>query len=94
MAQDLTVAIIGGGIGRYGIAPALLLHPKVKITAICTSHQETADAFAKQHKIPKAYSSWQELITQDFDALVIATPPFVQAEITAAFLLKKKTCFS
>jgi predicted dehydrogenase len=89
----LRVAVIGAGIGRYGLAPAFLLNPKVEIAAVCTSRQETADAFAKAYNVKKAYGSWEQLLEEDLDAVVIATPPTVQAKISSAAAAKNIPLF-
>jgi predicted dehydrogenase len=89
----MRLAVIGGGFGRYGILPAFLAQPDVEITAVCTSRQETAEKFARQFNVPKAFSSWRDLLEENIDVLAIAAPPAIQAEITAAALTKKIPVF-
>jgi predicted dehydrogenase len=89
----MRVAVIGGGFGRYGILPAFLLNDAVEVIAVCTSSKETAERFATQYQIPKAFNSWQELLKEDIDILAIATPPAIQAEITYAAIEKKISVF-
>jgi predicted dehydrogenase len=89
----MRVAVIGGGFGRYGILPAFLLNDAVEVIAVCTSKKETAERFANQYQIPKAYDSWQALLQEDIDILAIAAPPMLQAEITHAALEKKIPVF-
>jgi predicted dehydrogenase len=89
----MRLAIIGGGFGRYGILPAFLLNDNVEIVAVCTRHQETAEAFAKQYQVPKAFHSWRAILEEDIDMIAIVVPPIIQAEITTAALEKKIPLF-
>lgn len=91
--KKLCAAVIGAGMGRYGILPAFLLNNRIHVVAVCTRHPETAAKFAKEYNIPRAYYSWEALLEEDLDIVAIATPPTVQAEITQAFLKKKVAVF-
>ena len=45
------------------------------LAAVASRSQDTADAFAKQHQIPTAYASYQQLYDDpDIDAIYVATP--------------------
>lgn len=89
----LRLAVVGGGIGQYGILPAFLLDPRIEVVAVSTSREETAQSFAKKFNIPKAYGSWQKLLEEEIDIVAIATPPLVQQEITDAFISRKIPLF-
>lgn len=92
-SKQLQVAIIGAGMGRYGLLPSFLQHPLVNVKAVCTSSKHTAEQFASQYHIPKAYDSWEKLLEEKIDILAIAVPPSVQGKITAAALKKKIPLF-
>jgi predicted dehydrogenase len=87
------VAVVGGGFGRYGILPAFLLNDGIEVIAVCTSNIKTAEHFANQYHIAKAFSSWQAMLQEEIDVLAIAAPPAIQGEITCAALEKKIPVF-
>lgn len=91
--KKLKIAIIGSGMGRYGLLPAFLMDSRTEIVAVCTSKKDTAEKFANQFGIPAAYDDWQRLLQHDIDILAIATPPQTQTEITMAALEKKIPLF-
>jgi hypothetical protein len=49
--------------------------PNGEVVAVASRSQDSADAFAAQYEIPRAYSSYQQLLENpDVDAVYIATP--------------------
>jgi dihydrodiol dehydrogenase / D-xylose 1-dehydrogenase (NADP) len=49
--------------------------PNGEVVAVASRSQDSADAFAAQYEIPRAYSSYQQLLEDpDVDAVYIATP--------------------
>lgn len=67
--------IIGGGwIARF-FADALHAHTTQRITAVSTRSRETAEAFAAEHGIARAYDSADQLVADPgIDVVYIAAP--------------------
>jgi predicted dehydrogenase len=56
-----------------------------EIGAVSSRRMETAKRFAKDHDVPNAFDSWQEMIGSDMvDAIYVATPTSVREEICIA----------
>lgn len=54
---------------------------RFELTAVCSRHLETAEAFAAQHNIPHIFTSVEEMARSSFiDAVYIASPNFLHAE--------------
>ncbi|MEQ1876029.1 MAG: Gfo/Idh/MocA family oxidoreductase [Bdellovibrionia bacterium] len=90
----IRVGVIGLGFGKAIHIPALRLDPRVEIAAICGLNFEKAGVVARELGIPKAYESWRELLAdKSIQAITIATPPHVQAEIVEAAIAAHKHLF-
>jgi predicted dehydrogenase len=95
MRGPVRVAIIGAGFGRQGHVPAFQSVPGCEVRALCAIPLEKALEAAQGSGIPKATDDWHELVgDQDIDALTLAVPPSLQAEIaiTAASAGKHVFC--
>ncbi|NIO40326.1 MAG: Gfo/Idh/MocA family oxidoreductase, partial [Burkholderiales bacterium] len=70
-----------GILGAARIAPIALLHPAslipgAVVSAVAASSVEKAEAFARQHNIPRAATSYAALVeSSDVDAIYNALPP-------------------
>ena len=78
-----------GIVGTGGIANAMAGMIKVadtsEIGAVSSRRIEIAQAFAKEHDVPNAFDSWQQMIDSDVvDAIYVATPTSVREEICIA----------
>jgi predicted dehydrogenase len=74
-----------GDISERRIAPALSDLTMCDLVAINRARFELAEAFAKKFGAGKWYATWQELIRDDeIDAVYIAVPVFLHAEISIA----------
>ncbi len=59
--------------GKFANALAIL--PDAELSAVASRTQESADRFAKEFNIPKAYSSYEQLAKDpDIDVIYIGTP--------------------
>jgi len=74
MAGEVRVGIIGTGIGVAHIE-ALQQVAGVRVAAICSAQAARAAAVAGRFDIPKATTDYRDLLGDDIDAVVIATPP-------------------
>jgi predicted dehydrogenase len=72
-----------------------MLPDKATPVAICTAHAETARAAADRFGIPRAYSSFDEMLADpDIDIVSLGARPPVRAPMTAAALAANKHVFS
>jgi predicted dehydrogenase len=102
MSKRLKVGVIGGGL----IAQVMHLHylrelsDRFEISAICDLSAEAREAIAREYAVPQQFDSWQELIAQPLDAvLVLTSGSHAPAAIAAAkagkhVLVEKPMCFS
>ncbi len=72
--DKIRVGVIGAGWGARTHLPAFLGLPDVKVIAVCTAHQETAEGTARRFGIPKAYWDYRQLVgDKEIDLVSIAT---------------------
>jgi predicted dehydrogenase len=102
VAKRLKVGVIGGGL----IAQVMHLHylrelsDRFEIAAICDLSADAREAVAREYGVTQQFDSWQELIAQPFDAvLVLTSGSHAPAAIAAAeagmhVLVEKPMCFS
>ncbi len=74
MAGEVRVGVIGTGIGVAHIE-ALRQVAGVRVAAICSAQEARAAAVARRFAIPRATTDYRDLLGDDIDAVVIATPP-------------------
>jgi predicted dehydrogenase len=76
MPKQMSIALVG--CGRIGPAHARAADesPLCRITCCATRHTESAEAFADEWSIPKAYGSLEELLAkEEVDLVLLATWP-------------------
>ena len=89
----LRVGIIGTGWIAEKAAITLRGLKEAEAYAVGSRNQETADRFAKQWDIAKAYGSYAELIADpDVDLVYVGTPHSHHYDVTRQALLAKKPC--
>ncbi|MEX2591958.1 MAG: Gfo/Idh/MocA family oxidoreductase [Anditalea sp.] len=76
--------VIGvGNVCEVKSAPAMGLIKNSKLVAVMRRNGEKAKAYAEKHQVPKWYAQADELINDpEVNAIYIATPPHVHAELT------------
>jgi scyllo-inositol 2-dehydrogenase (NADP+) len=75
--------ILGTGFIAQKMADALPFVPQSKLYAIASRKTETANAFAKQYNVEKAYGSYEDLVQDpEVDIVYIATPHNLHYENT------------
>lgn len=83
MQQRLNVAVIG--LGRLGqVYAADLAHrvPNARLVAVADKRAEVAEAFARQHGVPKWYAGHEEVIAdKDVEAVAVITPTSTHKEV-------------
>lgn len=73
--EKIRVGIIGAGWIACRMAEALAPLSNAEVIAISSRSKEKAQAFAKEYGIPKAYGSYEALVSDDdVDLVYVATP--------------------
>ena len=102
MGKRLRVGVIGCGL----IAQVMHLHylrelsDRFEIAAICDLSAEARAACAREYGVPQQFDTWQELIAQPLDAVLVLTSgshaPIAIAAAKAGMhvLVEKPMCFS
>jgi predicted dehydrogenase len=78
--------LIGAGdIARKRVAPALRDLPNCELVSVSRSHADLAEQFAKAFGARKWYADWRQQIANDeIDAVYIATPVYMHAQLAIA----------
>ena len=77
--------IVGTGGIANSMAGMIRIADVSEIGAVSSRRMEAAQAFAKDHDVPHAFDSWQEMIDSgNVDAIYVATPTSVREEICIA----------
>ena len=75
--------ILGTGWIAKKMTDALPFVPNAKLYAVASRNKATADAYAKEHNIGKAYGSYEELVNDPaIDVVYVATPHNLHYENT------------
>jgi predicted dehydrogenase len=84
--KSVGVAIIGAGaIVLANHLPGLRLHPAAKVAALCDSSRQTLEKAGQETGVSKLYTDFREAIAQpDVDAVIVATPNHLHAEMVRA----------
>jgi predicted dehydrogenase len=82
-------ALRWGFVGTGGIANAMAhtvtLTPKAELVAVSSRSMASAKLFAEKHGADQAFDSWADmLISNEIDAIYVATPTSVREEISVA----------
>ncbi len=80
--NKLSVGIVGGGFGAYGLIPAFRLEDRCEIISICTLTLEKSKKISIENNIKNYYTSFEEMIENNsLDIIAIATIPSIQEKI-------------
>jgi len=96
MGKLIKVGCIGLGPRGSYVFKLLLENPNVTVTAICDQNSDKIDEFKKWLKEEKeisevaAFTSYEELLKSDVEAVLVATHVETHADIAAAALMAKK----
>lgn len=86
---DIRTGLIGVGVRGTNLLEQVLLQRDVRISAICDIDPQTRDraSSAAHRDAPRSFTEWKRLVDlKDIDAVVVATPCYLHAEIAAACL--------
>jgi predicted dehydrogenase len=86
--KKLTVAVIGGGIGRAHIEEGYALNAdRFEVAALCDPDAARRDAVADEFGISRRVASFEEVLDmRDVDVVDICTPPFLHFDQVRAAL--------
>jgi predicted dehydrogenase len=86
----LTIGLIGAGRwGRVYLRTLASLQERCRLTHLATSRPEAASLYPQPVAVTP---DWRALIRAECDAVIIATPPTVHAEMVEACLEARKPC--
>lgn len=86
----LKIGIIGTNFISDDFCEAAALVPGAELCAIYSRKQETGDAFATRHGIPRVYTDYDEFLNSGLDAVYVASPNFAHCSQTLKALNHKK----
>jgi predicted dehydrogenase len=91
----IRLGIVGSNYGRSVQLPALRADPRCEVIALAGSDQARTAERARAANVRQAYGDWRALVEdKDVDAVAIATPPALQAQIALAALKLGKPVFA
>ena len=88
MASVIRIGIVGAGDNtRVRHIPGLREQEGVEIISVCNRSHHSTQKVAKDFSIPNVHNNWDELVVSDeIDAVVIGTWPYLHCPITLAAL--------
>jgi predicted dehydrogenase len=91
MADKLRCGVIGTGAIGIGHLLSLTSFPRAAAVAIAESNPQRAKETSERFKIPRSYNDYRELLDQpDIEAVTIATPNYLHAEMAIEALKARK----
>ncbi len=88
MGGPLRIGIVGAGavvLAKH--LPGLRALPDVKVAGVCNLHRESSNRVAREHDVPRIFTSWEALVEDDaIDAVLIGTWPSMHCAVTLAAL--------
>lgn len=86
------IGIVGAGNNtRTRHIPGLRAIPGVQIVSVCNRSRESSERAAQEFEIPEVYDNWLDVVeSDDVDAIVIGTWPYMHCPVTLAALDAEK----
>lgn len=88
--MTLKIGIIGTNFISDDFCEAAAQVPGAELSAVYSRKQETGDAFAAKHSIPRVYTDYDEFLDSGLDAVYVASPNFAHCSQTLKALSHKK----
>ena len=80
--STLRFGVIGIGYGQAVLVPAIRRDPRASVVALASNTLSKAQKVAGELNVPHAYGSWGDMLEAGgLDAVAVAVPPHLQAEI-------------
>jgi predicted dehydrogenase len=90
----IRIGIVGANYGRTVQLPAFRADPRCEVVALAASDKARAAKLAQAVGVRKGYGGWRQLVEDEgVDAVAIATPPNLQADIAIRALELGKPVF-
>ena len=86
----LKIGMIGTNFISDDFCEAAAQVPGAELFAVYSRKQETGDAFAAKHNIPRVYTDYDEFLDSGLDAVYVASPNFAHCPQTLKALDRKK----
>ena len=86
----LKIGMIGTNFISDDFCEAAVQVPGAELFAVYSRKQETGDAFAAKHNIPRVYTDYDEFLDSGLDAVYVASPNFAHCSQTLKALDRKK----
>ena len=87
----VTAGIVGLGLAAQAHVKGYETHPLAEVGAVCDVDRERAARFAAEHRIPRVYTAYEELLADPaIDVADIATPTYLHATMTRQAALAGK----
>ncbi len=91
MSSEHSIGIIGAGMYGKVLMRSLQTDPRARIAWVCSASDATTREAAKAFGVPRSTLDFREILADpDVTAVVIATPPYLHAEILLAALAAGK----
>ena len=91
----IRLGIVGSNYGRSVQLPAFRADPRCEVVALAGSDLARTTERAREVNVAKAFGDWRALVEDvDVNAVAIATPPALQAQIAIAALKLGKPVFA
>ena len=88
--MTLKIGMIGTNFISDDFCEAAAQVPGAELFAIYSRRQETGDAFAAKHGIPRVYTDYNEFLASGLDAVYVASPNSAHCSQTLKALNRKK----
>ena len=83
MSKVLNWGLLSTARINRALIPPLQVSKRSHLLAVCSRSQETAEAYAKEHKIPRAYGSYESMLADpEIDVVYNPLPNHLHAEWT------------
>jgi predicted dehydrogenase len=91
----IRLGIVGCNYGRAVHVPAFRLDPRCEVTAIAGSDATRTAEVARAANVPQSFGDWRQLVDSNaVDAVAIAVPPRLQADVAVHALALGKPVFA
>lgn len=92
--MSITVGVVGAGQFAPAFLRLFLAHPDVSDVYLCEQRPDRLDRVAQQYGVTRRFSSYDDLLASDVDAVAIFTERWTHAALTLAALRHGKHVYS